>query len=299
MPIAQVTKAAKAAQRRSDFVELERTARELVERCTKAADMQQLGNAYAYLGAARIGQNDAPGARYAFERSREWLEEVDDSMGVVRALNGLAVTAMDIELDVASSRTYLEAALAIAQKSTGKERHWLGILLGNLGEVQRFEGAYEEAIVSAREALVILNKFDDAPRAAWQLVNIAHCRLLLHDVSAAVRSMEMAYNYLSRGATDPRMLAWYFDVWFIIAASERNWEIAARLLGFVNAFRAENKLVRLPLLSPWIAPMISRLNRALPNETAVLLTGEGSAFTLEQANALTSTSGRPLVRLKR
>ncbi|HEY6326353.1 MAG TPA: hypothetical protein VIW73_07580, partial [Candidatus Cybelea sp.] len=74
----QLVEAAKAAQRRSDFETLEHTARRLVTRCTKSGDARGLGNAYAYLGAACVGQSDAPAARLAFERSRESLAAIHD-----------------------------------------------------------------------------------------------------------------------------------------------------------------------------------------------------------------------------
>ncbi len=286
MNTTQLVEAAKSAQLCSDFEGLERAARALATRYRRDGEARGLGDAYAYLGAARVGQNDALGARSAFERSRKWLERTQDSMGVVRALNGLAVTALDIDLDAVAARRHLEAALPIARRAAGKERHWLGIALGNLSEVQRFEGDYGGAIASAREALAIVQEHQDDRRAAWQLMNIAHCRFLLNDRHSAVQSMEAARQYLANDDRDPRMVAWYFDMWFIIAAGLNDWENAARLLGFADTFRAKNKLVRLPLLLPWMAPMIATLERKLPGETRVALNSEAGAFSLYEANEL-------------
>ena len=286
MNTGQLVEAAKSAQLSSDFRGLEHAARRLATRYRSDGEARGLGDAYAYLGAARIGQGDAPGARSAFERSRKWLERTRDSMGVVRALNGLAVAALDIDLDAVAARRHLEAALPIARRAAGKERHWLGIALGNLSELQRFEGDYVGAIASAREAFSIVQEHQDDRRAAWQLMNIAHCRLLLNDRRSAVQSMEAARKYLSNDDRDPRMVAWYFDMWFIVAAGLNDWENAARLLGFADMFRAKNKLVRLPLLLPWIAPMIARLERKLPGETRVALTSEAGAFSIHEAYEL-------------
>jgi tetratricopeptide (TPR) repeat protein len=283
----RLVEAAKGAQLCSDFRGLERAARALATRCRREGEARVLGDAYAYLGAARIGHGDAPGARSAFERSRKWLERTRDSMGVVRALNGLAVTALDIDLDAVSARRHLEVALPIARRAVGKELHWLGIALGNLGEVQRLESDYRGAIASAREALAIVQEHRDDRRAAWQLINIAHCRFLLNDRRGALQSMEAAHGYLWTDDRDPRMVACYFDVWFIIAAGVSDWENAARLFGFADAFRAQNKLVRLPLLLPWIAPMVARLECTLPSDTRVALASEAGALSLSEANVLT------------
>ncbi|HZY99931.1 MAG TPA: tetratricopeptide repeat protein, partial [Candidatus Baltobacteraceae bacterium] len=165
--------AAAEAQRASDYFRLEKIARDLIASSTDAGDFATLGNAYAYLGAALVGFNDGPGARAAFTRSQGYLERIGDEMGVVRALNGLAVAAMDLDLDASTARSYIDVALPVARRAIGGERLWLGVLLGNRSEVERFDGDYRTAIASAREALRILNELHEKARAGWQLTNIA------------------------------------------------------------------------------------------------------------------------------
>ncbi|MBV8153599.1 MAG: tetratricopeptide repeat protein [Candidatus Eremiobacteraeota bacterium] len=289
----QLIATAKTAQRTSDFPALERTARELIACGDDRGDATAAGNGYAYLGAALIGRNDAPGARAAFERSRESLQTAGDAMGVVRALNGLGVAAMDLELDVAAARRYLDDALALALATAGpdchwgSDRHWLGIVIGNLGEAKRFQGDYRGAIASGHEALTIMKQCADAARAAWQMVNIAHCQLLAGNAPAAVKSLRKAFDYLSQDARDPKICALYLDVWFLVAASLDEWSTAARLLGFVDAFRERHALVRLPLLLPWIGPNVRRLERKLPPRELASLLAEGAALSVAGADELT------------
>ncbi|HZY98740.1 MAG TPA: tetratricopeptide repeat protein, partial [Candidatus Baltobacteraceae bacterium] len=216
----------------------------------------------------------------------EYLERIGDEMGVVRALNGLAVAAIDLDLDASTAQSYIDAALPVARRATGGERLWLGILLGNRSEVERFEGGYRTAIASAREALRILNEQHEKARAGWQLTNIAHCQLLENDGAAAIKSLREAYGYLSE-EPDPRMIGWYFDVWIIVAAGLGYWDIAIRILGFVATFRARNGLVRLPLLLPWTAPVVSRLSRKYSEDAYERLVTEGGELTLEAAEELT------------
>jgi len=83
---------------------------------------------------------------------------------------------MDLELNLGEARWLIDEALSMA-RLTGDER-LLGVVLGNLCEVRRYEGHYRRAIRSAREALAIMEATGDAPRAAWQLVTIAHCQFL-------------------------------------------------------------------------------------------------------------------------
>ncbi len=277
--------AAREAQRVADFAAVEKTARELAAYAATAGDVVTEGHAYAYLGGALVARNDGRAARAAFETSRALMEDARDETGIVRALSGLAVVAMDIDLDLDQARSYLDAALPLARHLD--DSRVLGQVLGNLAEVQRYEAEYSQAIRSAREALAIMEEIQDLPRAAWQLINIAHCHYLERDRKLAIRTMRSAYDHLSRASYDARIVAWYFDVWFVIATGYEQWKTAALLLGFGKHVRDENSLVRLQLLLPWISASTERMASALGYRDIDDLVHEGGLLTMEEADALT------------
>ena len=136
----ELSAAAREAQRNADVVAVERIARELADVAVQSGEPIVEANALAYLGGALVARNDGRGAREAFERSRAIMEEAGDEAGVVRALSGLGVVALDIELDAAAARAYLDVALAAARRID--DPRGLGQVLGNLAEVQRYEADY-------------------------------------------------------------------------------------------------------------------------------------------------------------
>jgi tetratricopeptide (TPR) repeat protein len=273
------------AQRVADYATVERLARELAELAAKEENVVAEGHAYAYLGGALVARNDGPAARAAFARAKELYERAGDEAGVARSLNGLAVAALDIDLDVHEARMRLEQALAIAHRLDDTRQ--LGQALGNLAEVQRYEANYSGAIRSARQALTIMEGLEDHARAAWQLINIAHCLFLQRDREQAVRTMRSAYEHLRLASHDARVLAWYFDVWFVIAAGFGEWETAVRLIGFGKRVRDDSNLVRLQLLLPWISGPMEALCVHFSAHEIDVLVHEGGELTLEEADALT------------
>jgi len=285
MTLEQLRAAIREAQLHADFPAVERWAHELASRCSALGDAVGQGDAYAYLGGALVARNEGRGARAAYQRARELYESADDLHGVARAINGLAHVAMDIDLNLSEALRFLDESLPIAREFG--EPRLVGVILGNLSEAQRLEGDYVRAIRTAREALEILDVAGDAPRAAWQLINIAHCQFLQKKRSDAVSTMRAAYEYLSGATYDARMVAWYFDVWFIIAAGYGQWRTAALLLGFVNQYRADKSLIRLQLLLPWLSGPTEEMWRRLPGDTGAQLLAEGAALSMEAADALT------------
>ena len=284
MTLEELRAATREAQLRADFATVERLAHELASRCSALGDSIGQGDAYAYLGGALVARNEGRGARAAYLRARELYESAHDLLGVARALNGLAHIALDIDLNLNEARRFLDESLPIARASG--DRRLVGMILGNLCEAQRFEGDYGRAIRSATEALKVLDSIGDAPRAAWQLVNIAHCQFLRRERHEAVSTMRKAYEYLTRASYDARMVAWYFEVWFIIAAGYGQWRTAALILGFVNQLRADKGLVRLQVLLPWLSGPTEELWRQLSGETVAQLFAEGAALSMEEAEAL-------------
>jgi tetratricopeptide (TPR) repeat protein len=197
----------------------------------------------------------------------------------------LGTIEVDINLNASLARQYYEEAAPIIREMNEPWR--LAIALGNLCEIYRLEGDYARATSTASEALELFRTLGDRARASWQLANIALCRLLRRDAAGAIQSMQEAHDELVLDP-NPRWTAWYFDVWFMIAAKLERWELAARLLGFVDRLRDEKNLPRLPGVLPWFSSPIERLNKALSGDRLHELRLEGESLTFDQAQSLTA-----------
>ena len=272
------------AQRNADFPAVERLAREAIAQSGAPGDEIDLGNAYCYLGGAMVARHDARAAVDAYNRSLEAFTRIGNRTGMARATNGLGVVSLDLEAQVAHARERFERALPWARE--GDDRHLVGVILGNLCEALRFEAQYRAAIACADEALAIMLDIGDLPRAAWQKINVAHCHLLRGRRDEAMSSMHAAYEYLTREGRDARIVAWYFEVWFIILASLHKWEPAATIYGFVQRLRDERGIVRLQTLMPWLSSPTEAMWRSLRPDRVEELLNLGARLSMEDAERL-------------
>lgn len=85
---------------------------------------------------------------------------------------------------------------------------------------------------------------------------------------------------------NPRWVAWYFDVWFLIAARLGRYDLAAVVLGFTDKCRDEHNQPRTQAIMPWFSEARERLVRELGIERIDELVESGEALTVESAYAL-------------
>ena len=118
-------------------------------------------------------------------------------------------------------------------------------------------------------------------------MNIAHYRSLRRDYLGAIEALREAFDELQK-SHNARWIAFYFEVWFIIAAELKRWEIAAQLLGFVDHLRGEKKVARLQIMLPWFLPHVERLSKQLSEDRLLELSAEGAKLTLHEAQEVTA-----------
>jgi len=275
--------AATAAQTAADYLTLARLARKIIALCEGNGDKLGLAWGQYFAAAAQFQRNDGSGAARSYRQAEELFTELGDRMGMARCMLGLAAVALDINLDVAEARRLYDLAVPIVRESKDKRR--LGIVLGNLGEICRMEGDYDRALRYAEEAVTIFREIGDSAYAGWQYTSMGHYHLLRREYAAAIESMHASYPELLKDPI-PRWFAWYFDVWFIIAAALDRWELAARLLGFVNRYRDDHSTPRLQGTLPWLSRPIERLSEHIAEDRLSELFIEGESLSLEQARAL-------------
>jgi len=275
--------AARAAQRTGNARALESIARELIAHAQNAGDDEHLALGHYYLGSAHFWRNDGRAAQASYETALALYTQAKDKAGIARVRIGMAAVAVDIDLHVDKGHALYEQALPIVRELDDKT--FLAVTLGNLAEVCRLEGAYDPAMRYAAESAALYAQLGRLAQAGGQLATIAHIHALRRDYSDAIARMREAWEYFA-GESSPRYLAWYFDIWFLIAAGMRRWETAARLLGFLNRYRDENNARRLQGILPWFSSPVERLSEQLGAQRAQELILEGQQLTVESAQDL-------------
>ena len=264
------------AQRSGDWRTMERLANEAIASCETA-------QAHYYLGMSYFLRNDGTNAKRAFRRSLELGEAADDRLAMLRAKIGLASVAGDIDLDSPAFRHLCEEALVMA-RDVGDDKS-LAVTLGNLAEACHQEGEHAAALRYAGEAAQVFLRLERWSSAGAQYATTAHVYLQQRELPAAIGAMGEAWEYLRREDV-PFHRAWYFQVWFLIAAALGEWESAAWIYGFVNHYRDVNNTPRLHGMLPSMSLAIERQYRELGHDRALELALEGEALTIERAQAL-------------
>jgi tetratricopeptide (TPR) repeat protein len=239
-----------------------------------------------FAGIALIYNNEGGAANRLLRRALAAFREQGERVMAARTMINLAMIEADINLNPSEARRLYEEATPAIREEGDVSR--LAILHGNLGEICRLEGDYAAALRHARDSERLFREAGDLGRVVWQLVDIAHYHCLRREYPAAVESMREAYRTLQQ-ESNPRWVAWYFDVWVIIAAKLERWEVVAQLLGYVDRMRSEQNVPRLQLLLPWLSSPMERLASMIPEDRLHELFEAGEALTIEQAEAVASS----------
>lgn len=271
------------AQLAADYLTLARLARDMIAANESAGNALELAWGHYFAGAAQFQRGDGVAAERAYRKAQELFQRIGNREGLGRAMLGLAAVALDIEANVELARQLYDQAVPMVRASGDKQR--LAIALGNLGEICRMEGNYGRALEHAGEAAALFRSIGDAAHNGWALANMAHFHLLRREYTSAVGALHEAYRELMR-APNPRWLAWYFEVWFLLAAATAQWEPAARIFGFVAHYRHENSVPRMQGWMIWFAAPIELLHRKLSPERLHELQAEGESLTGEGAQQL-------------
>lgn len=277
---------ARTARENSDFRSLERIARQLIAHGETTADVAAAAIGYYHLGIALSNLNRGSEAATATRQSIALYTQLGDSFSAAKAMMNLGAIELDNNLNVAQARRLYESSIAIV-RDLGKPVN-LAIALGNLGEICRIEGDYTGAIRNAGEALELFRTLGDDTNEVWQLANLALFKLSQRQYGQAIEHLDEAHALLSRNP-NPRWVAYYFDVWLLLAATLGRLDIAAMLMGFVDSFRDRHDQPRLEASLPWLSGPKERLARELPHERFDELLAAGEALDIDRAQALART----------
>ena len=282
--------AARNARLASNFLLLQRIARELIAFGADGDGSEANAFGYYHLGIALSNLNHGSEAAVATREAIRLYEAAGDRFSAAKAMMNLGSIELDNVGNAVEARRLYEASAPIVRE-LGDPLH-LAIALGNLGEICRLEGDYRGALTNAKESLAIFRTLADTDNTIWQITAIAHYRFALRQYAPAIAAMATAFDLL-RKDPNPRWLAWYFDTWFLIAAGLDHWETAATLLAFTDKYRDEQNQPRLQAMLPWLSTPKERLARELPHELYDELVAAGEALTIETAQHLAESIQPP------
>jgi tetratricopeptide (TPR) repeat protein len=274
---------ARTARAASNFLLLEKLGRGLIALGERDSRIALRADGYYFLGLALTNLNRTSEAIRATKSALALYDEAGDRLAVARATQNLGTIAIDNENDVSTARQLFDASLP-AIRELGAPIN-LAISLGNLSEICRLEGDYKGALSRAQEALSIFRQLGEPANIAWVLSDIAHYHLLLRQTPEAIASMIEAFAPLVQ-SENPRWFAWYFDVWFLIAARLGHLDLAAKLLGFTDKYRDAENQPRSQAMLPWFSEPRERLVRELGAARVDELYEAGEALTIDTAYAL-------------
>ncbi|MBV8490104.1 MAG: tetratricopeptide repeat protein [Candidatus Eremiobacteraeota bacterium] len=273
----------RAARAVSDFLRVERLGRDLVRLGEERDARDAVAAGHYHVAVALTNLNRTGEAIRASRSAIQAYDELGDDVGKARATMILAAIAIDHDIDVGEARQYFEASLP-ALRASGKPIN-MAIALGNLGEIYRLEGDYKAALRSATDALASCNVDEDSHLVAWLWSDIAHYYLMMRNVDQALAAMESAYAALLRNP-NARWVAWFLDVWFLVAAKAGNLEVAAQVLAFADKIRDDHNQPRSPAMLPWFSEPRERLARELGHARLEELVLSGESLTLQSAHRL-------------
>jgi len=111
-------------------------------------------------------------------------------------------------------------------------------------------------------------------------------KILKREYPEAIDALRIAFSTL-RTEQNPEQVANYFETWFILAVDMQRYTSAARIVGFLDRYRAENRIARLPSMMPWFTPRYEKLQKRLYQGDFETWRAQGEAMTVEEAEACT------------
>lgn len=249
-----------AAQSDGDFHAVRQYASELLALAEDVADHNTLGRACDALGTAerQLGNAKAAQQWYASALAHYRIDGDRRSTGAV--LLNLGTAAADILLDFASARTHFLEALQIFRELDLPAD--IGVALAYLADISGQMCDYETALTYASESLSVFERLRNPCAQAWQLVSIAHYRIERHEWERASSALRSAHAILQEHP-HREYAALLLEVGLYLAGDLQRDELAARIAGYLHAYRDRESVPRLPSAQRHYDGRVQRARRRL------------------------------------
>src|SRR5579872_95776 len=252
--------AARTAQYDGDFVALREHASEMLALAESSEARSKLGGACNALGNAERHLGNAKAAVQWFTSALAHYRACGEGRGVGVVLMDLGAAAADLDLDFVRARTYFLEALGIFQQ-LGLTSD-VGIALANLGAIAGQMSDYETAIGYALESLSVFERISSPCAQAWQLVSIAHYRIERQEWERATAALRNAHAILQEHP-HREYGAMLLEVGLYLAGDLRRDDLAARIAGYLHAYRERERVPRLPSAQRHYDGRVQRARRRL------------------------------------
>jgi ATP/maltotriose-dependent transcriptional regulator MalT len=271
------------AFRSGDVAQLERAGRALVDRCLQTQELDALAKGYNSLGNACFFRGDADGAESFYRETLRIRREQGNELMAALALMNIASVARDLRGQVVEARTLYDTSVPIVREDGTP--HQKAVLFANLAELSRAEGDYDSALYEAGMSSDFFNEIGNTAAAGWQLSFVALVRALRHDFDSATALLRTSFEMLRDGG-HPQWLASLLDVCFAVAVMTKRYTDAAKLAGFTDRFRNENRAPRRIAGMAWYAKCIEDFVAKLGVEQEQALRAEGDWLSFDDASKL-------------
>ena len=215
----------------------------------------------------------------SYERALALCEEIGDRHGVAIALCGLGNVARH-QQDYDRARVSYEGSLLL-YREVG-DRKAISMVLNNLGAVASNVKEIDRAISLYREALAISRELNDKWGLASRLGNLAEVTMYKgeNDAAAAMHRESLA---LWAELGDPRSIAEGLEMYVQTLCAQGRMELAATLLGAVEALRHAISCPRPPVDQETIQKALDSARSVLGDERFDKAWREGLAMGPEEA----------------
>lgn len=235
--------AALAAHSDGDFTALRDYSLEMLTIAESGQDRAKMGRACNALGNAEKHLGNAQATAQWYVAALDHHRAAGDRRGVGVVLMNLGAAAADLHLDFDTARANFLEALQIFRE-LGLSVN-IGIVLANLGEIAGQTGDYETALDYAQESLGVFERLNNAAAQAWQLASIAHYRIERQEWERAAAALRNAQSILQEHP-HREYAALILEVGLYLASDLQHDEVAARIAGYLNAYREREAVPRLP-----------------------------------------------------
>jgi predicted ATPase/class 3 adenylate cyclase len=222
--------------------------------------------------------------RYA--RSRVYLLE---SLGIAREMGDAQSVALVLlplgmacqgEGDVVAARAHFEEAVAL-DRQMGNPRE-LAAASNALASLDRMEGLLEEAEHLYEEALSLARELGDREYIAAFLLNLAMVSVGRGSASRAGTLLTEVLGIAGDIGSKPALQS-ALEVCAGLAASQEDWQYAARFFGAAQALAAQTGLQRDPADEAFLSPLMALAREALGGAVFETFESQGRQLPLDDA----------------
>jgi predicted ATPase len=224
--------------------------------------------------------------RYA--QSRAYLQE---SLGIAREI-GNAQSAAEVLLplgvacqgegDLVAARMHLEDAVAL-DRQLGNRRE-LAAASSALASLHRMEGRLADAEPLYESALTLARELGDREYIAGSLFNLAMASMGRRSASRTCSLLTEALGIAGEIGSKPALQS-ALEVCAGLAASQADWQRAARFFGAAQALATQTGLQRDPADEAFLVPLMTQSREAIGDEAFEVFETQGRQLSLDDALA--------------